>query len=382
LSFAAGINLVVLAGAQEAPTPLGPVLTDLIESVEVTQNADGQSGFRITFGAQRGSNGMGSDNEVMNDPRIAPLERVVICVTSGLVPTTLIDGLITDIWLDPGKFPDDARVVISGADLSVAMDMTESITAYPAENEALIAERIIAKYARFELIPEVVPPIEMVTPLPTQFLPMQYGTDLTFLYEMADRFGYVFNVRPGPVPLTNIAYFGPPVRLASMLPALSVATGSLGNVNEVAFSYDGLAASSVSALIQDPIENETLPVFAMEPTLPPLARSSPFLSPTSVRQRLLRQADGLNLLQANALAQGIVNRSATRIVRAEGEVNTLAYGEFLLAGLLIGVRGAGSTFDGTYAIDSVTHTLREGEYLQRFRLTREGVGSLEPAVLP
>ena len=45
-------------------------------------------------------------------------------------------------------------------------------------------------------------------------------------------------------------------------------------------------------------------------------------------------------------------------------------------------RGAGFSYDGDYYVKSVTHSIRLGEYKQRFTLTREGIGATVPMVLP
>jgi hypothetical protein len=69
-------------------------------------------------------------------------------------------------------------------------------------------------------------------------------------------------------------------------------------------------------------------------------------------------------------------------VTATGELNALQYGDLLRARGLVGLRGAGFSYDGFYYVKSVTHSIRKGEYKQRFTLTREGTGSLTPVVRP
>jgi hypothetical protein len=49
---------------------------------------------------------------------------------------------------------------------------------------------------------------------------------------------------------------------------------------------------------------------------------------------------------------------------------------------LVGVRGAGITYDGLYYVKSVTHNLQRGSYTQNFTLAREGLISLTPVVVP
>jgi hypothetical protein len=52
----------------------------------------------------------------------------------------------------------------------------------------------------------------------------------------------------------------------------------------------------------------------------------------------------------------------------------------LKARALVGVRGAGTAFDGLYFVKSVTSTIKPGELKQSFELTRNGLVSITPRV--
>ena len=47
-----------------------------------------------------------------------------------------------------------------------------------------------------------------------------------------------------------------------------------------------------------------------------------------------------------------------------------------------GVRGAGLAYDGLYYVNSVTHNIKRGEYKQSFQLSRDGLISNTPRVVP
>jgi hypothetical protein len=47
---------------------------------------------------------------------------------------------------------------------------------------------------------------------------------------------------------------------------------------------------------------------------------------------------------------------------------------------LVGVRGAGMSYDGLYYVKSVSSMLKRGEFKQNFTLTRNGIVSLTPTV--
>ena len=67
-------------------------------------------------------------------------------------------------------------------------------------------------------------------------------------------------------------------------------------------------------------------------------------------------------------------------VEGSGSLDVLRYGRLLKARQLVGVRGAGLAFDGLYYVKSVTSTLSQGEFKQRFSLTRNALVSITPAV--
>jgi hypothetical protein len=94
------------------------------------------------------------------------------------------------------------------------------------------------------------------------------------------------------------------------------------------------------------------------------------------------QGSGLNTLQAFARAQGDTDASTDDVVTVNGELDVVRYGDMLQPRGLVGLRGAGFTYDGFYYVKSVTHNISKGEYKQSFTLTREGVGTNTPVVRP
>src|SRR5262249_23337146 len=92
--------------------------------------------------------------------------------------------------------------------------------------------------------------------------------------------------------------------------------------------------------------------------------------------------DGLMVPQAFAYAQGRTNLSAPKGVTATREIDGLRYGAGPHARSTVDLRGVGATFDGSYYVQSVTHSIRKGQYTQRFSLKRSGVYPLSPVVRP
>lgn len=376
-----GTPLTLLIGPTVA-VPAPATLVDALARVEVAHSDRGRSGFQIVFEAGRAGASDLADYPLLIQPLLKPFNRVILLVTFNAVPAVLMDGIITQQELTPSEQPGASTFTITGEDVSVMMDLNQQSVEHPAQAESVIALMLIAKYAQYGLIPMVIPPPALDVPLPIERTPVQQVTDFAFLNEMARRYGYVFYVTPGPAPFTNTAYWGPPNRVGVPQKALSVNLGPETNVTSISFHYDALAPTMVSGSVQDRLSNQSMPVRTFASTRPPLVSQPAWLvNQPNVRTTQL-QDSGLNATQAFARAQGITDASQDNVVTASGEVDALRYDGLLRPRGLVGLRGAGTSYDGAYYVQSVSHSIARGEYKQRFTLTREGVGSLTPVVIP
>ncbi len=75
-------------------------------------------------------------------------------------------------------------------------------------------------------------------------------------------------------------------------------------------------------------------------------------------------------------------REGADAVSGNGSLNVSRYGSILRSRMLVGVSGAGIAYDGMYYVDSVTHSIKRGEYKQNFQLSRDGLISQTPVVMP
>ncbi len=375
-----GVRLTLLIGPTVA-VPAPPPLTEALQTVEVTHDDEGRSGFQITFRAGRDGPFGAIDYPLLGNPLLRPFSRVILIVTVNAIPRLLMDGIITHQQLDPGAEPGAASLTVTGEDVSVMMDLEEKSAAHPAQTEAVIATKIIATYARYGMIPEVVPPLAADLPLPIERVPVQQGTDLAYLEEMAARYAYVFYVTPGPAPFTNTAYWGPPKRLGFPQRALSVNLGAQTNVDSIQFQHNALAPSLVTGEIQDRRTNQRLPVRTFAGSRVPLASQPTWLVQRANLRRIRFRGSGLSVTDAFARAQATTDASGDTVT-ASGELDALRYGDLLRARGLVGLRGVGYSYDGAYYVKRVTHTIGRGSYKQRFTLTRDGLGALLPVVRP
>lgn len=375
-----GIHLTLLIGPT-VPVPAPPDLLESLQQAKVTMDDSGNSGFELTFRVGRSSPLDLIDYGILRNPLLLkPLNRVVLLVTFGVVPQVLMDGFITHQELSPGTSPGSSTLTVIGEDASVMLDQEEKSAEHPAQDETIIANKLILSYAQYGLIPMVIPPLAIDPPVPTDRIPSQQNTDYEYLQRMAGRYGYVFFVTPGPVPMTSTAYWGPPPRLSVPQKALSVNLGAETNVSQISFRANSQAPVLLDGHVQDRLTNQAMPVKTVASTRVPLSAQPAWLvQQPNVRRRQFRQS-GLNVAQSFGRAQGETDGSVDRVVRATGELDALTYGALLQPRGLVGLRGAGYQNDGIYYVKSVTHTVKIGEYKQQFELSRDGWGSLTPVV--
>jgi len=371
-----GLHLTLLIGPLMAPVPAPPPVLEALQSIQVNAQRD-RTGFQVTLML-----GKLSPLQVMLatgllDPMIT---RVVVIATLRGLPTVICDGVVTQHALTPSNEPGQSTLTLTGEDLSVLMDVIEIKLPYPAMPDAAKLMAILGKYAMFGIAPIVVPPPVITVKSPTTGIDAQTGTDLSYVKGIASRSGYVFYVDPGPAPLTSVAYFGPDVRLPIPQPALSVNSDWATNVESLSFSLNGLSKQVVVMTILDPITHK-IPIPVPVPNIsifkPPLgARLTP---PAKIKF----PDDLANLApdEAAKRAFGLMAQGADA-VSGTGSLNVMRYGQILRARMLVGVRGAGLTYDGLYYVESVTHNIKRGEYKQSFTLSRDGVVSQTPVVVP
>jgi hypothetical protein len=348
-------------------------LNEALQSVEVTHSDQGRSGFQLTFQVGRSALDL-MDYSLLKNPLLKPFNRVALTVIFNITPQPLMDGIITNQQLSPGNEPGASTLTLTGEDISVMMDLEEKLRPHPGQPDNLIVEQLLTPYrTRYGLLSTILPPPTIEIRTPEEGSQAQHSTDLGYIETLAERYGYVFFVTPGKLPLTNLAYWGPPKRLEKPQRALSVNMGPNSNVETISFQYNGLAPNKVAYRLEDNVER----VIQRSSRRPLVATPAPL-----ERTVFFSSSSELSPEQTKAKAQGMVDRSLDEVVTATGELDALRYGGLLQPRGLVDLRGAGRSYDGSYYVKSVTHSIdiRKGEYRQRFTLTREGLGTLTPFV--
>ena len=399
MSNSTGTSLSLKLGTQT--TQDAPVdLLKSLRSVEVVQGSRCPSGFRLSFQADRYPAVPGALTEypLLATGLLDPFVRVQVLVQAGTAPQqVLIDGFIIRQELAMGaEDQDTATITVIGEDVSVKMDLFEISAEYQNLADSAIARQILNKYSSLGITPSVTSPTGESAP--QTFVPQQNSTDRYFLQMLATRHAYLFYLKPGTQAGQNTAYWGPPVTTGTRQKAITTNMGKADNVRSISFTYDALAPTLTYGMALDLTQTpaQAVPLSAGSATQAPglastaaIASSATSLAQTpatftsqlstlAVRGSLLLHP-GMTATDAQSFGQAKINRSVQEVVVAEGELDTADYDAILTAPGLVDVRGVGGRYDGTYYVKQVTHSLslEQGEwsYLQKFVLTRDGVGS-------
>jgi hypothetical protein len=381
-----GFYLTLLIGPT-VPVPAPQPVMDALTGVQVTTSADQASGFQLTFAMSKKSP---LNTQMLPVGVFDPGKRVILMVTINSLPTVLMDGIITQHTVTPSNEPGQSTLSVTGQDISVLMDtgnagllggLLEIALPFPSLPVVGIIELLLLKYVTYGVIPAVVPPLQIDVPIITDGWPSKtsFDTDLSFIKSAAEDVGYVFYIDPGPVPGTNVAYFGPEIRIGVPQPALNVDMDAETNVETLSFTYDGMGREQPVITILDPIFHKvpiSIPIPDVSLLRPPLAMR-PALA---MRSTQLEETADLDPIPAALL--GMAASAKPDAITGSGTLDVLRYGRPLKARQLVGVRGAGTAYDGLFYVSSVTHNIKRGEYKQNFSLAREGLISITPRVIP
>ena len=357
-----------------------PVPAEVMEALlyaQITSTADERSGFQLAFDLSK--TGL-INRSLLPEGFFDPKTRVIIMTTIKGTPEVLLDGVLIRQEVGASNQPGHSTLTVTGEDLSILMDLEDrSGTPYPNLSPSQRVGRILDTYADYGITPKIIREHVRQTPHQNHRIAYQTGSDLQYLNDLARDNGYTFYLVPGLIPGRSTAYWGPEVRLGQRQRALNVNMDANSTVDQLTFAFDGAAREVPLARVQNERTRQSQLIGPpdISPLRPPLGlRAAPAL-----KRRMLSDTakkDG-GQAQAEALARAVASSDA---ITGSGSLDVNRRGYVLRPRELVGVRGAGLTFDGDYYVKSVTHNLRIGSYQQNFTIAREGLIARTPIVRP
>jgi len=369
-----GVYLTLMVGPV-VPIPVPKPVLEALTSVQVTTAAGKPSGFQLSFTL---NNRSPLHTLFLIAGGQTPLLRVIIIATINGSPNVLMDGVMTNQQVTPGGKPGESTLTITGEDLTKVMSLVDfSGIPYPAMPPEARVALIIAKYAMFGIIPLVIPSLFPDLPIPVERIPVQEGNDLDYIKGLAASVGYVFYIDPGPAPGTNVAYWGPEIKVGVPQPALNFDMDAHTNVESLSFNFNGANTILPIVFIQNSLTKIPIPIPIpnLNPLQPPLG-----VIPAPITNILpIKETAKLSPMAAIGVGLAVASMSADAVT-GTGSLDVVRYGRLLKARQLVGVRGVGTAFDGLYYVKSTTTTIKRGEMKQSFELTRNGLVSITPRV--
>ncbi|MFB3921951.1 MAG: hypothetical protein ACE145_09525 [Terriglobia bacterium] len=370
-----GIHLTLMIGPG-VPVPVPQVVLDALTSAQVTTTAGQASGFQLTFTLSNRSPLHTLFMLSAGSP--IPLVRVILVVTINGTSEVVMDGVMTNHEVSPATDPGQSTLTVTGEDLTRVMDYIDfSGTPFPAMPPEVRVLLILAKYAALGIIPMVIPSVLVDAPIPTDRIPTQQGKDLAYIRQLADEVGYVFYIEPGPAPGTSVAYWGPEIKVGLPQSALNINMDAHTNVESVSFRFNSEQKKLPIVFIQEQLSKSPIPI-----PIPDITPLNPALGAVpSIPKEIERITETAKYSPLRGALVGLAKASQSADgVTGQGTLDVLRYGRVLKARKLVGIRGAGPSFDGLYYVKSVTHNIKRGEYKQSFTVARNGLLSTLPAV--
>jgi phage protein D len=350
--------------------PAPPELIAVLQRLEVEDHAEMADMVRLSIAISI-RDGCGSWNVVDQDTfkRLTKL-RINVNVGSGKTEP-LIEAYVIETNADFANQPGQSVLNVVAMEPTVKMNLKERVRPWPNMADSDIANEIFTS-SDYNFDTDIDP--TQPTRDENDHTEMQRGTDIQFLQALAQRNGYECYVELNPETGRVEGHFHKPRLQQDPQGVLSVNLGEATNVNSFQARFDMLQPATVRASNVDVHSQEQQSADSDSLGDKPLGSASTV--PTDDARQVLLSGTGLSQTgELQTAAQAAVDRSSWAIT-AEGEVNTVAYGDVLRAKRPVMVRGAGRQFSGTYYVERVLHTFTGDGYTQHFSLRRNAAGLL------
>jgi phage protein D len=340
-------------------------LIDAVQQLEVDDTIDRASTFRLRLA-------IGSDPEgdwsILADDPFPPLSPVNVHLDLGGLGEHLITGYVTGLEAMFEEAPNSSYLEVVGVDATVRMNLVEKARQWKNLPDSDIARKIFEEYDLKAKVTDTSPSRQENETTTTQ-----RGTDIRYLRRLAARNGFTCHVRTDPLRGVEEGVFGPLDLDARAQGVLSVRFGESTNVERLSVSHRMLRPTAAEAagvgIARKSVERATV-----TSTSETRLGKRGTLDEIDPQPLVLPSGSGLNDAgELRGFCQGVTDRSSWAVV-AEGTLKVEVYGRALRAGRPVGVRGAGSLYDGNWLVRRVLHRFAGASYTQEFELARNAIG--------
>ena len=346
--------------------PASEELLSVIQDIEIEDHAEMADMLRMTVAIAVKDGCVGWN--VIDDNTFHRLAKIRVYVNVGSGKTEpLIEAYVTESNANFANQPGQSVLNVVAMEPTALMNLNEYSQAWPNMADSDIAETIFGDYQFDPVVDQTQPSWQE-----NDYTTIQHGTDIQFLQQLARRNGYECYVELNPETSLVEGHFHLPKLQQNPQGVLSVNMGDATNVNSFNARFNNIGPVKAKASNIDIESKDDQSSDVDEQALTDLG-NTPSLGSDKPGQILLTGTGLSSTAELQTVAQAEVDRASWAIT-ADGEVNTVAYGNILRAKRLVLVRGAGPEFSGTYYVQSVTHIINGEGYSQKFSLKRNASG--------
>jgi phage protein D len=338
---------------------------DAVQQLEVDDTIDRASTFRLRLAIGSVPEG---DWSILADDPFPPLAPISVRLDLGGLGEHLITGYVTTVDAMLEEAPGASYLEVAGVDATVRMNLVEKVRQWKNLPDSEIARKIFDEYDLEPKVTDTSPSRQENETTTTQ-----RGTDIRYLRRLAARNGFTCHVRTDPLLGVEEGIFGPLDLDAQAQGVLSVRFGESTNVERLSVSYRMLrpTAAEAAGVV---IASKTVELATVTATAETKLGKRGTLDEIDPQPLVRPSGSGLNDAgELRGFCQGVTDRSSWAVV-AEGTLKAEVYGRALRAGRPVGVRGAGSLYDGTWLVRRVLHRFAGASYTQEFELARNAIG--------
>jgi len=304
---------------------------------------------------------------VQDSDSLRPWTEFRVDAVFGTRTAEIMRGFIRDVRTELPQDIGSARVIVTAQDESFELDRDQVRKVWSSQQESVSDDGIADEIARkFDLTIDVDQGLRHETM-------EQDATDIRFLRERAEANGFEVFVREG------VLHFHRPRFGNREQPTILIHAGSSTNCLDFQVHQDGHRPDAVRMIRA--AERGTDPdLIEYGPDLDLLGTTAANSENMGLTPFVwtMPQVRGASRAEATARTQAVANEQSLKIV-ADGELDGALYQDVLLTSEPVSVDGSGPTYDGTYYVDTVTHTFSSDGYRQRFRLVRNATGQQQQA---
>lgn len=345
--------------------PMGQDRLSYVRSIEVDASVHEQAAFKMKIAIGQENSG---DWASYADQEFTPLKKITVDAQLGSTTVRLINALLTQVKMNFQSDPCASEIELTGMDALEKLKRLSPPRGFESHPLSSIVQQMFSDADITPPDPSEIPNVG--TSNPNREVVMQSHDDLTFVRAIGDAVNAEVYVEPAGFASQGHFTTLDLQNATALNTALVVNQGKYTNVKNAQFHYDLTGPTAVEAAFVGADGRAGTPVRkSLSDLLSP--KDKELLGPPGFENVKRLERHGHERSDAiERLCTAELDRLSW-IVVGSGELDTSTFGDVLIPRRSVKVTGASGSFNGTYLVWKVTHTISRELYCQKFELRRK-----------